>query len=305
MELVDALTTKTIVTKLDVADKWDLLEKMTDLFERSGSLEGQPVTRADVIKSLIAREEAQSTGLGEGLAIPHARLHGFKGMAIALASLKTPIHFEALDDKPVSLVWAILFPEDEPTIALQAYAKVQELMQDDAIRSYFCSVDDPEKIYQYIAQRRISVGDCLTARDIMRSPSTKILPDMPLRDVVRQMRKHSTEAVPVEDENRRILGEITCDRLFQFGMPDFFNQLQSVQFISRFDPFERYFSEEAKATASDVMESSYAVVPPDATMLEVVFSLTVQNHLKVYVVEEGIRIGTIDRTEVLDRILDF
>lgn len=305
MDLGNYLSPGCIATGMEAKDKWEVLSKVVNLLDAGGVFKNQPVNKASVLDDLRKREEAQSTGLGEGIAIPHARISGFKGMAIALVTLKNPTPFDSLDGKPVNLVWVILVAEDMPTLALQAYSKIQELMLDEAIRLYFASVNDPEPIYDYICQRRIPVGGILTARDIMRTPQTHILPDMPLREVVRLMRKQHIEAVAVEDADRHIVGEITCDRLFQYGIPDFFNQLQSVAFINRFDPFEKYFDAESKATAQDVMQKDFAVVTPEATMLEVVFSLTVQRHPKVYVVEEGRRVGTIDRIEVLNRILDF
>lgn len=305
MDLGDYLRSDCIFTNVKATNKWDVLERIVKQFDEAGALAEQPVDADAVLEALRVREKAQSTGLGDGIAIPHARIPGFTGMAMGLMTLQDPVDFEALDGKPVKLIWTILVAEDEPTLALQAYAKIQELMQDDAIRVYFETIEDPNLIRDYISQRRIPVGGTLTARDIMRPPSTHIFPDMPLRDVVHEMRRNRIEAVPVEDDERRVIGEITCDRLFQYGIPDFFNQLQNVAFISRFDPFEKYFSEEANATACDVMQPNFATVPPDATMLEVVFALTVERHTKVYVVSEGQRIGTIDRIEVLDRILDF
>lgn len=305
MNLGDYLRSDCIAIGMEATDKWDLLGQIAAMLDEAGVLEDQSVDKSDVLNALRTREESQTTGLGGGIAIPHARISGFKGMVMGLITLKAPIEYDALDGNPVNLVWVLLVAEDEPTLALQAYSKIQELMQDNAIRSYFASVNDPQLIHDYVCERRIPVGGILTARDIMRPPTTHILPHMPLRDVVHEMRKFRIEAVAVEDEARHILGEITCDRLFQFGIPDFFNQLQSVAFISRFDPFQKYFEAESKATAQDVMHKDFATVQPDATILEVVFTLTVERHPKVYVLHEGCRIGTIDRTEVLDRILDF
>jgi len=305
MNLADYLPSAGVMTKVADQDKWSLLKVLVNQLADAGCFDDQTATREEILAAVRSREETQSTGIGRGIGIPHARIPGYRGMTVGLATLQRPIPFDALDGRPVNLVWIILVAEEEPTLALQAYAKIQELMQDDAVRAYFESCDEPQAIVNYIAQRRIPVGGILTARDVMRPPLTHILPEMPLRDVVHAMRRHHLEAVAVEDRDRRLLGQITCDRLFQYGIPDFFNQLQSVGFISRFDPFEKYFAEEARAVARDLMETDYSSLPPDATMLEVVFALTVQRHPIVHVVEEAQRIGTIDRTEVLDRILDF
>ncbi len=305
MKLDDFLHPKCIAVNVETEDKWEVFSIIADMINNSGVLDNQIVDRDLLLNEMIDREKSQSTALGEGLAIPHARIKGFEGMIMALITFKKPISFGALDNKPVSILWAIIVAEDKPTLALQAYSKIYALMQDAAIRKYFETADSVDTIKNYFTKKCITVGGVLTARDIMREPCTHISPDMPLRKVVQEMRIHKTEAVAVEDANKRILGEITCDWLFQFGIPDFFNQLQSVAFINRFDPFEKYFNEESKSTAGDIMQQNYATIPPDATIIEVVFILTVKKHIQVYVVEEGRCIGVIDRTEVLDRILDF
>jgi predicted transcriptional regulator len=101
------------------------------------------------------------------------------------------------------------------------------------------------------------------------------------------------------------VGEITCDLLFKKGMPDFFSQLASVGFIKNFDPFEKYFEQEANSVAADVMSDDFAAVPETATLMEIVYLLSVRGYWKVYVVREGKRIGVIDRAAVLDRILNL
>jgi len=143
------------------------------------------------------------------------------------------------------------------------------------------------------------------ARDFMRPPlAMDIRPDTPLRTVVRTMLRHHVEAVAVTDDSGVILGEITCDLLFKKGVPDFFNQLPNVAFIKNFDPFEKYFDEEAHSVAGDVMSKDFATVTEDATLMEIIHLLAVRNYAKAHVVRNGRKIGTVDRALVLDRILN-
>jgi CBS-domain-containing membrane protein len=120
------------------------------------------------------------------------------------------------------------------------------------------------------------------------------------------MLEHSLSAVPVAGSDGQIVGEITCDILFRYGLPDFFTRLKSVAFIREFDPFEKYFEKEADSVAGDVMSDHPAVMPPTATLLEIVFALAVEKHMNVYIVaENGALVGVIDRAAVLDRILNL
>lgn len=305
MNLGEYLRPECIQTHVAIQDKWESLDLIAGMFAKAGVLRDQPVGEKEILAALRSREEAQSTAIGGGIAIPHARIRGFRGMAVGMVTHEQGLDYGAPDGVPVTIIWAILVAEDEPSLALQAYARIHEWMQDAAVRSYFATTCEPEPLREYITQRNIPVQGTLQARDVMRPPFTHIMADTPLRDIVKEMRRHSLEVIPIESPERRILGEISCDRLFQFGIPDFFNQLQSVEFISRFDPFQKYFSEEGRVTARDVMQKHVAIVKPDATIMEVVFALTVLRHPAVHVAENGIRIGSIDRLEVLNRILDF
>ena len=110
---------------------------------------------------------------------------------------------------------------------------------------------------------------------------------------------------PVVDSEQRLLGEISCPLLFTLGIPDFFQQLRSTSFIRDFDPFERYFSEEAKSTVGGVMEREVCTLPPSATLMEIIYELAVKNHPKVYIIDNGKLTGIIDQALVLERIVNF
>lgn len=305
MDLADHLSTECVLLRLEVADKWELLERLVARLVETPPLRSIQASPQALFDAIREREEKQSTAIGDGIAIPHARVPGLREIVIGLATPAAPLAFDSPDGRAVGIVWLMLVPEEEPTLAVQAYAKIVEFMRDDAVRLYVSAMNDPNEIHQYLRRRRIPVTGSVTARDIMMPPGPHIGSDTPLRQLVDVMRQNRLEAVAVEDDKQHLVGEITCDRLFQYGIPDFFNQLQCVAFIRNFDPFRRYFADEARAVAKDVMESSFAVLPPDATVLEIVFTLTVQRHPKVYIVEEGKWVGTLDRIEVLERILDF
>lgn len=145
----------------------------------------------------------------------------------------------------------------------------------------------------------------MTARDLMRPSYQRVGPKTPVPALTRIMARHNLDAIGIGDEDRRLLGEVTADHLLSLGMPDFFHRLESVGFLAEFDPFERYFARQASLTARDVMRPPTAVLPPEATVLEVVFQLAVERAPKLFVVEHGCLVGVIDRIRVIDRILEF
>lgn len=294
------------LTGVEMQDKWALLDAMVDLLMASPSLAAHPdLDRKRVAEAVRAREEQKATGLANGFAFPHARIAGLERPVLAVAVLKTPLDFEALDGQPSEVVALLVVPEEAPHVALKIMSQFARLVSDPLEYEVLRGLRDARLLSAFVAKRVLGLEGSVTARDIMRPPYASIHPDTPLREVTRTMLQYRLEAIAVVERDGTLVGEITCERLFKAGMPDFFGQLKSVSFIRDFDPFEKYFAGEGNALARDVMEQDYAALPETATLLEIVFELAVKRRPKVHVVRDGKRVGAIDRILVLDRVINI
>ncbi|MCB9779065.1 MAG: CBS domain-containing protein [Alphaproteobacteria bacterium] len=266
------------------------------------SAEGMPQLSHDELMAAIAeRRDDGWTRLAQHFVAVHLRLPDVSGVRMAFATLAEPMRW--VDDGNLRWCALLVAPRERPVQEVRLLHELGELCKDPAKRAWISAARDPEVLAPWIDARLREPEGPITARDLMR-PSMGILrPDTPVPELVRRMASMNVDAVGLTDPDRKLLGQVTAADLFTLGMPDFFRQLRSVAFIPEFDPFERYFAKEAKLVAADVMSQDYAALPPDATVLEVVFALAVQGHPKVYVVEDGRLIGVIDRIRVLDRIL--
>jgi mannitol/fructose-specific phosphotransferase system IIA component (Ntr-type) len=291
---------------VNVSDKWQLISLMVDAAAASEPLQEQKdtITRAALLEGVMEREHERGTGLGNGVAFPHARVRGLKGAVVSVALLITPVDYESIDDKPVSIVVLILVPEDQPQTALQIMSQFARLLSDSVEREALMGLKTTEGLSGFVLKHVLEKDASVTARDIMREPLAMVYSDTPLKEVTRIMNQYLMDTIAVVERDNTLVGEITCDDLFKRGMPHFFTQLKSIAFIREFDPFEKYFAEESHALARDVMSQDYATVPEDATLLEIVFELAVHHHPKVYVVRDGKRLGVIDRILVLDRVIN-
>jgi PTS system nitrogen regulatory IIA component len=92
------------------------------------------VTAADITAKLLARERLSSTGVGYGVAVPHARLRGLDRMHGVFVRLETPIDFGAVDEQPVDLIFALLAPADHPAEHLRALARVSRALRQADLR---------------------------------------------------------------------------------------------------------------------------------------------------------------------------
>ncbi len=295
-----------VLTEIRARDKWHLIEIMVDAAAASPPITRQPaISRAILLDEVKERENERSTGLGNGVAFPHARVPRLAGAVISVALLDEPVDFNALDGKPASVVVLILVPEDQPQTALQLMSQFARLLSDPVEHEALTGMRTPSGIAGFLARRILEKEAAVTARDIMRDPAAIVHPETPLKEVTRIMNQHLLDSIVVSDADGVLVGEITCDNLFKMGMPHFFTQLKSIAFIREFDPFEKYFADENSALARDVMTSDFAAIPETATLLEIVFELAVHQRPKVYVVRDGKHLGVIDRILVLDRVINI
>jgi predicted transcriptional regulator len=90
------------------------------------------------------------------------------------------------------------------------------------------------------------------------------------------------------------------------GLPDFFNQLQTVAFVRHIDPFEKYFQIKSDISVKELYTGKTCKMSEDNTLMEIIFALTVQNYNRIFVVDSrGCLTGEIDRFSIVDKIMFF
>lgn len=254
---------------------------------------------------LQEREERQSTALGHGLFLPHARVPSFEHFGLSLAVLKNPLDCSSLDGSKVTVACMILTSDENPGIVLKVYRALGQMLRNPDLRQQIEQAPSAQALFNFIQERELNLEFALTAADIMKAPFFDVRPDDSLPHITYNMAFYREPATAVTDREGMMLGEITSDTIFQFGMPDFFKQLQSVSFVRNFNPLEKYFAVETDKIAKDLMSQDYAWVPPDGTLIEIIFQLSVKKRTKVYVIDQGKLMGVIGRMNVLDRAINF
>jgi len=128
MILTDYIGVDCVLADMTQKDKSETLKELTHLlFERKG-LKGVDAA----LDQIIAREGTESTGIGHGIAVPHARVSGLKTLHCAVGRFKDGIDFSSVDKKPVHLVFLICYPPTQQTTYLNFVATVAKLLRDDS-----------------------------------------------------------------------------------------------------------------------------------------------------------------------------
>jgi PTS system nitrogen regulatory IIA component len=135
-----------VLPDLAASSKKRLFEQVGLLFENQRGI-GKDV----VFESLFARERLGSTGLGQGIAIPHGRIKGLKDAVGALVRLAQPVPFDAPDGKPVNLVFALLVPEHATEKHLEILSELAQMFSDRALREALTQAPDAAALHQIIS----------------------------------------------------------------------------------------------------------------------------------------------------------
>jgi PTS system nitrogen regulatory IIA component len=146
MSLVGKLLSPThVLVDLQASSKKRLFEQAGLLFENHDA-----IARSQVFDSLFARERLGSTGLGEGVAIPHGRIKGLKEALGALVRLAQPIPFDAPDGAPVTLAFVLLVPEKATEKHLQILSELAQMFSDRSLREAMAAAKDATELHQLV-----------------------------------------------------------------------------------------------------------------------------------------------------------
>jgi PTS system fructose-specific IIC component len=146
MRISNLLSAETIVLSLKHSDKEGIIEELLDLAMKTSKVKD----RKKALKDLLDREDLGSTGLENGLAIPHARTNSVNGVALALGISKEGIDFQSADGKPSRLFFLLLAAENETSVSVQVLALIARMNLSAQFRSKMISAESPESALEII-----------------------------------------------------------------------------------------------------------------------------------------------------------
>ena len=146
MHLADLIGPEAVIASLKVKTKKQLLQELSARAARLTGLEERYI-----FDTLLQRERLGSTGLGQGIAIPHGKFAGLKRITGICARLAEPVDFEAVDGQPVDIVFLLLAPEGAGADHLKALARVARLLRDSEVARKLRESRDAQAIYAVLA----------------------------------------------------------------------------------------------------------------------------------------------------------
>jgi PTS system nitrogen regulatory IIA component len=147
MQIGELLDRNAIALRVSAANKRQLLAVVAEIAARNIGIDATVI-----LDALAEREHAGSTGVGHGVAAPHARLEGLKRMRGVFLRMDQPVDFESVDDQPVDLIFALFAPVDAGSEHLRALARVSRLLRQADLRQQLRQARTADAIHALLVQ---------------------------------------------------------------------------------------------------------------------------------------------------------
>jgi len=149
MRLTEILKPANIKIPLQAKTKTEAITELVDLLKANGEVGDSK----KVLDSVLDREATRTTGIGNGLAIPHGKCSGTDHLVMAIGKPADPIDFQAIDGRPVNIIWLLNSPPDKTGPHIHALARISRLMTIEKFRQMLYAAKTPQEMFDIIAQQ--------------------------------------------------------------------------------------------------------------------------------------------------------
>lgn len=145
IRLAELLSEDSVRLEVPMAEKFAVIEEMVAGLMDEGIVEDAKQTLEDI----RAREDAMSTGIGDGIAVPHARSAGVGRLGLAIFRMESPIEFESLDERPVSLMFLVVGPESDRGVT-RVLARIGRMLYSGDLKRNLLRARSPQEVLEQI-----------------------------------------------------------------------------------------------------------------------------------------------------------
>ncbi len=156
MLLSELLRPEAVALGVRDVDKWQVIDHLTRLLVAAGRLSG--AESSSVLEALIAREKSMSTGMENGVAIPHCSMEQVNDTLVSLGVSREGIDFESIDDKPARLILLLVTPKNKTKVHIRTLAEIAKLLNDADFRRQLVAAETPSEVLDLIRRREAAEG---------------------------------------------------------------------------------------------------------------------------------------------------
>ncbi len=259
----------------------------------------------EVTTELMGRETRNPSMLAEGICMPHVRLTWLDRFQFGLFVSDEPFRHPVEDMPTINMVFIILAPQNRNTMMLQTMAAIVRLLRSKETYRGLMNIKSRPRILRLIEESGIDVKKALVAADVMNPISHSIAGDMGLFEALDVLVDASDEGVPVLNENRNLIGELTSREVLALGMPKYLDLIVNPSMLEHFEPFASFFQQENSMKAREVCRRDIISVSPDTPIVQVAHLMMTRRESRIYVVDEEQLHGIILRKSIIAKVLHY
>ena len=283
-------------------------ELITNLLKELAKTNKQVKVEQEIMKrAILKRESEASTYIGNGVAIPHARLEYFDDIIVSIAFPEKHVTMKNVmgEEEPVNFIVLIVADVLKNKNILKIMSGISRLcLKNKAVFKEILKYKSPEKTIEILNKMKIEIDHNITAEDLF---TTSILPakeNNTLEDIAKRIIMDRVSGIPVVDNHNNFLGEITERELISFGMPKHTTILNDLSFLTVGEPFENYLVNEKITTIKDLYRTEGIItIDKDASLMEISYIFMNKGVTRIYVLENNKYVGLIFRSDIIKKIL--
>ena len=148
MKIMDFLNKKAVTANLKATDKEGVIRELVDTLSKAEDIKN----KEELIKALMTRESLGSTGIGQGIGIPHAKTSNVKDLVAAFGLSQKGVNFDSLDGEPAYIFFLLIAPEESAGPHLKALARISRMLKDKYFRELLRKAKDDKEIVHIIQE---------------------------------------------------------------------------------------------------------------------------------------------------------
>jgi PTS system nitrogen regulatory IIA component len=148
MKIMEFLNKKAVTASMKASDKEEAIRELVDLLAKADEIKN----KEELVKALLTRESLGSTGIGQGIGIPHAKSQNVKNLVAAFGLSQKGVNFDSLDGEPVHIFFLLIAPEESAGPHLKALARISRMLKDKFFREMLKKAKDEKEILHTIQE---------------------------------------------------------------------------------------------------------------------------------------------------------
>jgi len=252
-------------------------------------------------QAVLDRENSSSTVVGDGIALPHARLADIEEPYIGVAISRDGIEFTE-DSGLVHLMMLVLIPSSQPGLYLQLLRALGTILRDKQTASKLAEMQSTEEIMRFFERDGLKLPDYVCAADIMRKDFITLRDNNSLRTAIDCFISKEMSEIAVVDKDGDMVGVVSATALLQICLPQYLTWMSDLSPIINFEPFTNVLRNEQNTWLSEILIEDFPSVQVDEPAISVASEM-LKRHVSIcYVLDEKNLKGIINLPSFLNKI---